>query len=74
MKTKKSRNKILVPVRNEPMTSDSKSSTLLSEIDLIPIACKTETLDSLYSHALLSLSKSSESKNPVVHEQKFKGP
>ena len=35
-------------------------------------ACKTETLGSLYSHALLILLKSSKSKHQVVHEQKFK--
>ena len=32
----------------------------------------TETLDSLYSHALLILLRSSKSKHQVVHEQKFK--
>ena len=37
-------------------------------------ACKTETLGSLYSHALLILSKSSKSKNQVVHKKKFKDP
>ena len=35
----------------------------------LAFACKTETLGSLYSHALLILTKS---KNQVVHEQKFK--
>ena len=35
-------------------------------------ACKTETLGSLYSHALLIPTKSSKSKHQVVHEQKFK--
>ena len=35
-------------------------------------AYKTETLGSLYSHALLILLKSSKSKYQVVHEQKFK--
>ena len=39
---------------------------------LIEIACKTETLGSLYIHALLIPTKSSKSKNQVVHEQKFK--
>ena len=34
-------------------------------------ACKTETLSSLYTHALLILTKSSKSKHQVVHEQKF---
>ena len=38
----------------------------------LALACKTETLSSLYSHALLILSKSSKSKHQVVHEQKFK--
>ena len=36
------------------------------------LACNTETLGSLYSHALLILTESSKSKNQVVHEQKFK--
>ena len=36
----------------------------------LPFACKTETLSSLYSHALLILTKSSKSKHQVVHEQK----
>ena len=35
-------------------------------------ACKTETLGSLCSHALLILTKWSKSKNKVVHGQKFK--
>ena len=34
--------------------------------------CKTETLEPLYSHALLILTKSAKSKHQVVHEQKFK--
>ena len=38
----------------------------------VAFACKTETLSSLYSHALLILTKSSKSKHQVVHEQKFK--
>ena len=38
----------------------------------LAFACKTETLNSLYSHALLILTKSSKSKHQVVHEQKFK--
>ena len=33
---------------------------------------KIETLSSLYSHALLILTKLSKSKHQVVHEQKFK--
>ena len=40
----------------------------------LAFACKTETLGSLYSHALLILTYISESKNQVVHEQKFKNP
>ena len=48
--------------------SDSKSNTLFSTLTF---ACKTETLGSLYSHALLILLKSSKSKHQVVHEQKF---
>ena len=37
-------------------------------------AYKFKTLGSLYSHALLISTKSSKSKNQVVHEQKFKDP
>ena len=35
-------------------------------------AFNTETLNSLYIHALLILTKSSKSINQVVHEQRFK--
>ena len=38
----------------------------------LTFACKTETLGSLHSHALLIPLKSSKSKYQVVHEQKFK--
>ena len=38
----------------------------------LAFACRTETLSSLYSHALLILTKSSKSKHQVVQEQKFK--
>ena len=38
----------------------------------LAFACKTETLCSLYSHALLIPLKSSKSKHQVVHEWKFK--
>ena len=38
----------------------------------LSFACKTETLGSLYSHALLIPTRSSKSKNQVVHKQKFK--
>ena len=34
--------------------------------------CKTETLGSLYSHALLIPTKSSKFKNQVLYEQKFR--
>ena len=37
----------------------------------LTFAYKTETLGSLYSHALLILTKSSKSKHQVVHEQKI---
>ena len=37
-------------------------------------ACKTETLGSLYSRALLIPTKSFKSKNQVVHKQKLKDP
>ena len=38
----------------------------------LTFAWKTETLDSLVSHALLIPLKSTKSKFQVVHEQKFK--
>ena len=38
----------------------------------LAFACKTETLSSLYSHALLILTKSSKSKHQVLHEQNLK--
>ena len=38
----------------------------------LTFACKSETLGSLYSHALLIPLKSSKSRYQVVHEQKFK--
>ena len=38
----------------------------------LAFAYKTETLSSLYSHALLILAKSSKFKHQVVYEQKFK--
>ena len=61
MKTKISSNKMLPPARIESwplITSDSESNTLLSR--LTTFACKTETLGSLYSHALLIIAKSSQ--------------
>ena len=39
----------------------------------LAFACNSETFRSLYSHALLILTKS-KSKTQVVHEQKFKDP
>ena len=41
----------------------------------LTFACKTETLGSLYSHAVLAvliLTESQKLKHKVVHEQKFK--
>ena len=61
----------VTPVSIEPLD-------LWSQVHHAPLytnlafACKTETLRSLYSHALLILTKSSKSKHQVVHEQKFK--
>ena len=61
-----------VGIESGPLiASNSKSNTLLFYTNLA-FACKTKTLGSLYSHALLIPSKSSKSKNQVVHEQKFK--
>ena len=42
-----------------------------SHYNIILLTCKTETLGSLYSHALLILTKSPKFQNQVVHEQKF---
>ena len=61
-----------------PWTSDSKSNTLHQNWTNLAFACKTGTLGSLYSHALLIQTKSSKSKFDVhvqiskVHEQIFK--
>ena len=66
---------MLPPVGIEPrplITSDSKSNTVWTKLTF---ASKTETLESLYGHALLIVAKSSQFlkyKNQVVHEQKFK--
>ena len=55
MKTKKNSNdKMLPPVEIEPgplIASDSKSNTILDTN--LTFACKTETLVSIHSHALL---------------------
>ena len=48
------------------------ASPTCSSLHNLAFACKTDTLSSLYSHALLILTKSSKSKHQVVHEQKFK--
>ena len=66
----------------ENKTIQLKNATLVSikpldQVQHAPLytnlafACKTEILGSLYSHALLILTKSSKSKHQVVHEQKF---
>ena len=55
---------MLPPVGIEPgplIASDSKSNTIPFYTNLT-FACKTETLGSLYSYALLILLKSSKSK------------
>ena len=67
LREKKSSDKMLPSVGIEPgplINSDSKSN--------LTSACKTETLGSLYNHALLILLKSLKSKYQVVKEQKFK--
>ena len=61
---KKSSDKMLPPVGIEPrplIVSDSESNTILFYTNLT-FACKTKTLGSLYSHALLIPLKSSKSK------------
>ena len=54
------------------LNSDSKSSTPFWAN--WAYTCKTETLGSLYSHALLIPTKWSKSKNQVMHKQKFTDP
>ena len=68
VKTKKSSNKMLPLVSIEPLI-------LWFQVQHYPFwtnlafACKTETLGSLYIHALLILTKSSKPKNQVVYGQ-----
>ena len=71
---KNSSNKILPPVSIEPLAQDSKSSMAPPLYPNCALACKSKPLGTLYSHALLILTKHHpKSKNQVVHEQKFKG-
>ena len=62
----------------QPLRIDQGSSAILVWCSLfwanLASVCNSETLSFLYSHALLILTKSSKSKNQVVHEQKFKDP
>ena len=57
--------------RSRPLINLIPSPTL-SFLDYFAFASKTETVDSLYNHALFILTKSSKSKNQVMHEHKFK--
>ena len=68
MKAKKFSNKMLPSVSSELLNLCFQVQHSPFWINLA-FACKTETLGSPYSHALLILTKS---KNQVVHEQKFK--
>ena len=69
-KQQNSSNKMLLPVGIEPRPLIN----LWFQVQHSPFwanlvfACKTETLGSLYNHALLILTKSSKFKNQVVHE------
>ena len=71
MKTKKIQlqNATLVSIEPLDLRFQVQHAPLYTNLAL---ACKTETLSSLYSHALFILTKSSKSKHQVVHEQKFK--
>ena len=71
MKTKSIQLQNATPVSIEPLDLWFQVQHAPLFINLA-FACKTETLSSLYSHALLILTKSSKSKHQVVHEQKFK--
>ena len=68
---KKSSDKMLPQVGIEP-----RQPLILSQhyhfYTNLTFACTTETLGSLYSHALLILTKSSKSKHQVVDEETFK--
>ena len=55
-------NKILPPVSIEPLAQDSKSS--MFPYPNWALACKAKPLGSLYSHALLILTKSSKVQKP----------
>ena len=71
---KKKTVKNITPVGIEPgslITSDSKSNTFLSGLSWY-LLLRLKTIGSLYSNALLILTKSSKCKNQVVHEQKLK--
>ena len=61
---------MLLPVSIEPLDLcfQVQNSSFWTNLACV---CKTETLGSLYSHALLIPTKS-KSNNQVVHEQKFK--
>ena len=71
MKTKKIQlqNATLVSIETLDLWFQVQHAPLYTNL---AFAWKTETLSSLYSHALLILIKSSKSKHQVVHEQKFK--
>ena len=70
-KQKNSSNKMLPPVSTESLDLWFQVKHFVFIVN-ISFACTTETSDSLCSHALLILTKSSKSKTKVVHEQKFK--
>ena len=53
----------------EPLAFPSPTCSFYTNLTF---ACNTETLGSLYSHALLILTGWSKSKNQVEHEQMFK--
>ena len=55
-------NKILPPVSIEPLAQDFKSSML--PLPYWALACKVKPLGSLYSHALLILTKWSKVQKP----------
>ena len=69
---KKCSNKLLPPVSIEPrplINLQFQHSPIWTNL---AFACRTDNLGILYSYPLLILTKSSKSKNQVVHEQKFK--
>ena len=66
---KKNLVKNITPSGNRTLSFQVQHSPFWTKLTF---ACKIQTLGSLYSHVLLILTESPNSKNQVVHKQKFK--